>query len=239
MLSLRLVIQFSLLVSAATRHCAPRYINLGMPKSGSSSIYSFYHDCMHMSASHWKIEDEFVGLRMEFCDKNGLPLFDCSSKPCVDVVAQMDFEGDHTGNRKTCYIPQITHIEGIIFEYPNATFLLPTRDPYEWASSVMRWTNMAQRLSSCHFVSVEAPKDGEVTSLVTFYKQFLMRTRTILHRAEKLHGLRWVEFDITAPNASRILASTVPGGRPECWTQKNRNKKNPSSEIAEPHTDKV
>ena len=32
--------------------CAPRYINVGMPKSGSSSVSEFYR-CQGMTTAHW------------------------------------------------------------------------------------------------------------------------------------------------------------------------------------------
>ena len=63
--------------------CAPRYINVGMPKCGSTSIQSFYQ-CHGMTSAHWQISrGHYVGDETHACDARGRPLLDCG--PCRDV----------------------------------------------------------------------------------------------------------------------------------------------------------
>ena len=70
--------------------CAPRYINVGMPKCGSTSIQSFYQ-CHGMTSAHWQISrGHYVGDETHACDARGRPLLDCG--PCRDVYAQIDVD---------------------------------------------------------------------------------------------------------------------------------------------------
>lgn len=190
---------------------------VGLPKSGSNSIKEFFK-CHNMSQVHWreprrkKSEFTFFGDATHACDERGQRLLDCG--PCFDVYAQIDLEHppDH------CYLPQITHLEALILDYGNATFLLPTRSAASWASSVERWGHLALMFSKCQLPSVGAPRNGSTAALAEFHTKVYARARAILVRAEKRTGLRWVEFDITSPTAGSALAATVPGGgRPACW----------------------
>ena len=134
------------------------------------------------------------------------------------MYAQIDLEHppDH------CYLPQITHLEALILDYGNATFLLPTRSAASWASSVERWGHLARNFFECQLPSVGAPRNGSTAALAEFHTKVYARARAILVRAEKRTGLRWVEFDITSPTAGSALAATVPGGgRPACWGAHN------------------
>ena len=205
--------------------CAPRYINVGMPKTGSTSIEKFFQ-CHNMSAGHWYVdavdrsESHLIGDQTHACDVRGRPLLDCG--PCFDVHAQID----EVNPPFHCFLPQITHLAGLFLDYGNATFLLPTRDARAWASSVQRWYGMGRRFTRCQLPSVGAPRNTSTAALAQFYRTVTGRARAMLTRAEQSHGLRWVEFDITDPSAAEILAGTVPGsGRPACWGSNNVNTK--------------
>jgi len=185
--------------------CAPKVINVGLPKVGSKSINNFY-TCNGLSAVHfkWKSNTEYVGKNMHACAKRHRPLFACG--PCADVYAQMDLI--HPGSNE-CYIPQIENLETLLSDHGNATFLLPTRPAAEWATSALRFNGIGNRLTHCELPSVGAPADASLGSLVEFYERVMSRARTILGRAE----VKWLEFDITASNASAVLAATMSGGR--------------------------
>ena len=72
---------------------------------------------------------------------------------------------------------------------------------------------MGGRLTKCQLPSVVGtPPDDSTAALAQFYTTITDRARAILTRAGKSHGLRWVEFDLTDPNAGEVLAKTVPGG---------------------------
>ena len=209
--------------------CAPRYINVGMPKCGSTSIQSFYQ-CHGMTSAHWQISrGHYVGDETHACDARGRPLLDCG--PCRDVYAQIDAENppDH------CWFPQVTHLAGLVQDYGNATFLLPTRNATAWAHSTAHWQAMNERFTRCQLPSVGAPRDGSAAEGAAFYERVTRRARAMLARAEETHGLRWVEFDITDPAAGELLAATVPGGgRAACWGRRNANGKPAKKPAAKP-----
>ena len=108
-----------------------------MPKSGSSSVSEFYR-CHGMTTAHWhnaprdaeghlkRIMDQghgfpgnLVGDETHACDMKGKALLECG--PCVDMYGQIDVVNP-PGH---CWVPQITHLAGLIQDYGNATFLLP------------------------------------------------------------------------------------------------------------------
>jgi len=172
------------------------------------------------SANHTRIGDQ-----THACDVRGQPLLDCGK--CFDVYAQIDI--DCSGQDSHCFLPQITHLGELILDYGNATFLLPTRDATAWASFVQRWNTLGKRFTKCQLPSFGAPRRNSTAALAQFYTTVNDRARAILTRAEKSHGLRWFEFDITDANAGAVLAKTVPGGgRAACWGQSNANHKNPT-----------
>ena len=121
--------------------CAPRYINVGMPKCGSTSVSSFYR-CHGMTSAHWISRGDFVGDEAHACDARGRPLLDCG--PCRDVYAQIDVENP-PGH---CWFPQITHLAGLVQDYGNATFLLPTRNAT--ASAAVRSSSRRNATHSAH-----------------------------------------------------------------------------------------
>jgi hypothetical protein len=217
--------------------CAPRYINVGMPKCGSVSLSQFYQ-CHGMTVSHWhnrprdaeghknRIMDQgpgfpgnLVGDETHACDVKGQALLECG--PCVDMYGQIDAVLlDH------CWVPQITHLAGLIQDYGNATFLLPTRNATAWAHSTSHFNGMHKRFPRCQLPSVGAPRDASAAEGAAFYERVTARARAMLARAEETHGLRWLAFDIADPAAGELLAATVPGGgRAECWGHRNANTK--------------
>lgn len=214
------------LLQRARAACAPRYINAGLPKTGSTSIRDFYI-CTGLSAGHYKHAGKMLGKQASKCAARGRPLLDCG--PCFDAYAQIDFIG-----RARCVIPQITHLERLVRDYGNATFLLPFRNASAWVSSAQRFAGpwpadrLPQRLARCRLPGVGAPRDDSLDALAAWYVTVTNRARAVLARAERSRGLKWVEFDVAAPDAGAVLAGTVPGGRPACWGQSNANRKHPA-----------
>jgi len=214
------------LLQRARAACAPRYINAGLPKTGSTSIQDFYI-CTGLTAGHYTHAGEMLGKQVYKCAARGRKLLDCG--PCFDAYAQIDFIG-----QGRCIIPQITHLERLVRDYGNATFLLPFRNASAWASSAQHFEGpwpadrLPQRLARCQLPGVGAPRNDSLDALAAWYVTVNDRARDVLARAERSRGLKWVEFDVADANAAFVLAGTVPGGgRPACWGQSNANRKHP------------
>ena len=142
-------------------------INVGMPKSGSTSLYSFF-DCIGMQATHWNISTvEFEGLCMRDAASLGLPpIATCS--PNTDAFMELNvqfppgvvehavyFEKNDryyrpAMHRDDCFFPQLSLLEEIHAENPNVTFVMNFRPIDDWIASVQNWYNIMRNFKHCH-----------------------------------------------------------------------------------------
>ena len=211
---------------ALSQHCTnDRYINVGLPKSGSRSIHCFFQ-CNGKTSLHWQDrmangEAFHAGVAMNYCASRGMPILDCASR-CYDAYSQIDYE-----TKPPCHFPQITHLEGLVMDNPNATFLLPKRDSTEWYHSITNWgharsSTLDVRLAACNLPTLDAPFKPTEARLRQFHADYLKRTRAILKRARELYGIRLIEFDIMDPGAGALLARKLPElQRRGSWTEAN------------------
>ena len=213
---------------ALSQHCTnDRYINVGLPKSGSRSIHCFFQ-CNGKTSLHWQDRmangeggSFHAGVAMRYCASRGIPILDCASR-CYDAYSQIDYE-----TKPPCHFPQITHLESLVMDNPNATFLLPKRDSTGWYDSVRNWghgrgSTLDVRLAACNLPTLDAPFEPTEARLRQFHADYLERTRAILKRARELYGTRFIEFDIMDPGAGALLARKLPGlQRRGSWTEAN------------------
>jgi hypothetical protein len=120
------------------------------------------------------------------------------------------------------FLPQHFHLHQLHTDYPNATYILPLRDPHEWASSVFNWFQMRGRVVNEYIYfnhSIERP--GKASSrefLARVYDEHSQFVRTFVQEHPS-HAL--VELNITDPDAGDILASAF-GLEAECWGHHNK-----------------
>lgn len=126
-----------------------KIFNVGLPKSGSSSINDFFK-CEGRRSFHWKVGNNYIGdcVRKAISSNiliEELPDIDCSGLKSFDVLAQMDYM-----EAKKCFMPQVTNVDHLDRMYPNATFVLPLRPAADWAKSVIGWRDhLDKRMISC------------------------------------------------------------------------------------------
>uniref|UniRef100_A0A7S2YSF5 Sulfotransferase n=1 Tax=Entomoneis paludosa TaxID=265537 RepID=A0A7S2YSF5_9STRA len=138
-------------------------INLGMPKMGSSSLHEFFKCSGTYNSSHYTCGPRprgegkrGPGLRcgtcMERAWKKGLPLLkSCGGasnefKNGYTAFMQMDYNTPG----KTCFYPQMSALNAIHKEYPNATFVLISRPLDDWIRSLDDWHGYRNRLVNCN-----------------------------------------------------------------------------------------
>jgi hypothetical protein len=222
-------------------------INLGMPKSGSSSLYDFFK-CGGFNSAHLLCND---GMGSGSCPANaagtcrcgscmhenlvaGRPIFEgCGN---YDVWAQMDLDGypvwtDTNGEQQNglCFMPQVTALDAIHAQFPNATFTLPVRSPANWIHSVSNWDgggtgtvgaegDMRKRLASCGFPDL--PKDWTDEQGAAFYEGHTQAVRDFV-KAHPSHTL--LEFDLEEDiQAQGIKMAAAFGGVHEsCYGKSN------------------
>jgi len=217
-------------------------IVLGLPKSGTTSIYHFFR-CAGIPSSHYccspgasdhppcypegTVQREREYHKCGFCIERNLrkglpPLHGCGDK--FDVFAQIDtemvsYDIDKRSGKLISwgrmYLPQVTELENLNLHYPNATFILNLRDPASWERSVKNWFNLAAAFRRTHLPDYHYP-DGKM-ALQEFYSDHNERIRNFVKKYPS-HTL--VEVNIEDEKAGDQLANAF-GLDSSCWTKSN------------------
>lgn len=132
-----------------------------------------------------------------------------------------------------CFLPQDSHLERMMLDYPTATFVLPRRPASHWLESAEHWRGgMLTRLRMCtqgSFATGSASSAalsppggaraawrlarGELQGVMAdFVEAHAARVRELTTR----YGRALIEVDIEAEDAGEVLATTV-GGAAGCW----------------------
>lgn len=202
-------------------HDLSRIINVGMPKCGSNSLHQFFKP--KFNSIH------FICRKAGYCGKcmeknieaNEPPIENCGN---YTVLTQMDYT-----TFSYCVFPQITYLEEIYNEAPNATFILPFRNVTGWIKSISEWVipgakNPTLRLrlnKSCDFTSIGIERNSlsEDENMMKLYCNHVKNVRQFVHDHP---SLTLIEFSIEDPNAGNILASHFPVDASN-WGKKNAN----------------
>ncbi|KAL3907367.1 MAG: hypothetical protein SGARI_003571, partial [Bacillariaceae sp.] len=145
-------------------------INVGFPKAGTSTIFSFFH-CNGLSGQHWFCCDDTKQKHPAWSTKRKL-MSKCMIDNLINGTKVLEGCGDfdvyteingpryfrHTdganllddgtvlpknrslGSNFRLFFPQHHQIERIHQDYPNATFILNLRPVDSWVASVMKWS---------------------------------------------------------------------------------------------------
>jgi len=223
-------------------------IVIGLPKEGTTSLHSFFQ-CAGLASAHHFVDlaprspalaaaqsrgvpsepsknvrggrSVFFGHAVHACARAGAPLLSCL--PGYDAYTQLDVED------RGCFFPQITHLEGLLMDYPNATFVLPRRSAKHWFRSTVDWGPAQRRMDvrlakNCSLPTFELPTALEPPAtaaaamadgawervLVDFHERFHLRARAILARGAQRFGTSWAEVGIESPAAAEQLVSALP-----------------------------
>jgi len=198
-------------------------INLGFPKSGTSSLFDYY-SCGQVASSHHKCKQETCGECVFSNLKAGrAPLDECGN---YAFYGQLDIDGINydgqgiwPGNEHAlCYFPQISALQELHDAYPNASFTLTTRPPAHWLASVTGWSNMQQRLVGCDLPGLPEGAGKTDEELVTWYSDHLNHVRAFV-AANPSHG-PLLEIEIEGYSAGQVLeeATGIPAS---CWGKAN------------------
>ena len=189
-----------------------------------------------LNVSHWNCrtslpESALAGVPRVYVDE--VPCGDCVKKNVdagrealagcggYDVWAQLDVQSRPDG--ASCYLPQVTDLEALHAQYPNATFTLPTRPVANWLASVSGWVQkgspeMRDRMSACGLpgLGVNASDDA----FKAFYTNHTHAVRAFV-AAHPSHAL--IEFDLEKSSAGDALEQAT-GYPASCWGKSNAKK---------------
>ena len=181
-------------------------INLGFPKSGTSSLYDYY-SCGNVGSSHHKCKlgtcGECVFANVE---AGRAPLDSCGNYAFygqldVDGVSY-DSEGNWPGDQHAlCYFPQLSALQELHDAYPTARFTLTTRPPAHWLASVVGW-GLQDRLVDCNLPGLPEGK-GTDEELVAWFSSHLDTVREFV-AAHPSHG-PLLEIDIEDDSTGQVL----------------------------------
>jgi len=204
-------------VPSSLYHNLPKpFINLGFPKMGTSSLYSFFK-CGGLTSTHFR-----CGKRSPKCSvcmkesvEAGLPPLSQCGK--ADMYAQID---------NAVYFPQIELLEELVHGHPNATFFLTFRSMEKWYHSITHWPPrkngpfMNDRMKKYNITgspSNETPSN--IDEFSDWYCNHVTRVRNIVARNPS-HTL--VEVDIEDPGIGQRMGD-IFGIDKSCWGHANMN----------------
>ena len=143
-------------------------ILLGFPKSGTTS-FTYLFSKLGYDSFHWVYEHDkdFIGTRIKDAKLNKKKLLSFIKKnPKKDIaITQMDV----CMNENNCYWPQIIDYELLYEQYPNAVYILNTRDPRDILNSMKKWQDFDKRMFKYNpelFVSFTGPNDDKMIKLI-------------------------------------------------------------------------
>jgi hypothetical protein len=116
-----------------------------------------------------------------------------------------------------CHFPQITNLEQLHEEAPNATLILSMRNMTHWATSVRNWggggRSLAERLAKCK----TGPQSPNREDLIEWHQAHMERIRSFVQEHPS-HAL--VEINIEDPNTGEIMAQLF-GSEARFWAHEN------------------
>jgi hypothetical protein len=194
------------------------YINLGMPKMGSTSLQAFFK-CGGFNSSHYECGNEFCADCIHRAVSHGQPpLSSCGSH--YDAFVQLD---------NGSFFPQIEYLDEIHREHPNATFLLTFRGMAGWYRSISHWPPnadvinpplvMSNRMKSANITGLPVGMGRNAGEFTMWFCNHVNNVRQFVKRYPS-HGL--IELDIEGEGNGKRLGELF-GIRSSCWGHANKN----------------
>jgi hypothetical protein len=217
------------------------WVHLGLPKSGTTSLEHFWK-CGGLDVSHctckvtndFLINEVFHGLGgdlsnrrerklcaecMQAAKENNLPILQSCGNS--SAYAQMD-----NGGIRSCFWPQLSALDEIHQDSPNATFVFMFRNVDSWIQSFMLFRNgeMHREFKKCkNILYTKTKKKGSSSKdrLKQFMCDVVNHARNFV-AAHPSHQL--LEIDLDNPETGTIV-SKLFGINDSCWGAHNVNKK--------------
>ena len=189
--------------------------NLGMPKIGSSTLFAFFK-CSGIRANHGENGMCFKKAHME-----GKPVVQTCNIDHSQAWLQLDC---NYPQRNACHYPQMSELEQIHEEEPNATFILNFRPFHDWFTSLSNWHNsdggyLNDRLKQCDLPGLPKGKGNE-TELKDWLCHHVQNVRRFVQEHPS-HAL--IELDLYDTNTSSHVMAELFGSKVSCWGKANAN----------------
>ena len=209
-------------------------LTVGLPKAGTTSVDHFFR-CYDLRVSHNFCYDNHFDQGVSYHCSSLLQKNEKDERPLLHFTGEYDLYAQYD-SVADCFFPQITHLDKIHQDYPDATLILNTRDVDAWIASIKRWKHVDSgyvpldvRFARCfdkmpEWVGVGIHTD-DISVDEKLRRLFFAQIKNVRTFAEKYnHDL--VELKIDAPRAGKKLRDHFFGGYgwSSCWGQSNTAK---------------
>lgn len=208
---------------------AKPYLNLGFPKTGTSSLHKFF-ECGGLQSAHYRCNriDSCARCIRQSVEAGGDPLELCAlGRKDIDVYAQMD-DGH--------YFPQIEVLDDIVAAYPEATLFLTFRNMTKWYNSLKKWPprkrgpHLNDKLRENNITGFPTGVGENVSEFSDWFCNHVQRVRRVVNDNP---SLTLVEVDIEDANIAKRMSDMFEIGE-SCWGHANVNPiANPDLNITE------
>lgn len=224
-------------------------INVGYPKAGTSSIFSFFQQ-QGFRSQHWyccrgQADPQRGGpflmadcimenLKANYTSHNRTLLHDCG-----DFEVYGEINGPRCDEQKGCFLedgtvdsknpgpriflPQHFNIQQLHDSFPNSTWILNTRSVGDWIESVMKWGDLQHQFANEYYAQREIDRlPRNETEMRWFLKTIYLKHNELIRGFAVRHpGLAFVEVNITDLDAGKVLGDAF-GLDPSRWTKRNQ-----------------
>lgn len=189
-------------------------IVVGLPKAGTSTLKHFFLQA-GFKTSHYKCQHRTKRKFCGSCFKYAIEHKQPPLATCGDFEAYTELNYVGRKSAQECFFPQITHLQEIHEEAPNATLILNLRNLTRWVRSVQKWHGLPERLMQCSC----GPNSTLTDDLLKWHQDQIDRVHDFVatHPSHKL-----LVIDIEDPAAGEILADKF-NTNSSYWGHANQN----------------
>jgi hypothetical protein len=192
-------------------------LNLGMPKCGSTTLQEFFR-CAGFRSLHGQ-----NGACMEAAIREGRPpIAGCKRTRYKQVLTQLDVQIP-----PNCWFPQISFLDEIHQEEPNATFVLNFRPVNDWIHSARHWYGMADRWGKpdCITKIPGLVKEGNTLTDQEIRNWWCGHVKHVREFVEQYPTHKLIELDLYDTEGSSKSMASLFNANETCWG--HANEKNP------------
>lgn len=198
-------------------HDSTRILNVGLAKVGTTSLFVALAQVPNRNATHNTCLN--AGMCGE-CIKEALdhgrpPLTSCAN---TWAYAQME-----AVTPDFCFFPQVTNLDDLYEESPNATFILPFRPTKDWINSINHFYEFRRYVErACEFPIYDFHL-GSGKSDAELDRFFCEHVKHIRQYVKDHPSLSLIEYHIYDDNVGTLLEKYIPDFDAKFWGQYNIN----------------
>lgn len=196
-------------------------LNMGFPKSGSTALSDFFK-CSSYDSAHG-MEGQCIGRALH--EKQEPPISGCYKSKNKQVLLQLDYELKPHGGHTECWFPQISFLDEIHKEYPNATFILVFRPINDWIISARNHMGMLGRFKKdvCRKNVPGLIMNGTKWTHKELYFWWCTHITHIREFVQQYPSHKLIEVNLYDSEKTSTILATLFNSTKTCWKKSNSN----------------